>query len=127
MHCVYAQENYSCLAAARTEFNLITKLLVIFLIDFGDTGQFKPKSDVGLPKNLTCDQENDILVPIANNAELSIRRLPAVATDTDLQIFRGPKGLSKEAQKRVCHQQRDVDEMSMVVLSTEWAGKSYVA
>ncbi|KAF2895396.1 hypothetical protein ILUMI_10779 [Ignelater luminosus] len=69
MLCVYAQENYSCLAAARryremypnrvhpnrqTFSNIFSRL--------GDTGQFKPKSDVQRPKILTVDQEDDILV-----------------------------------------------------------------
>ncbi|KAF2889321.1 hypothetical protein ILUMI_16852 [Ignelater luminosus] len=54
----------------------------------GDTGQFKPKSDVGRPKILTVDREDDILVRVANNPELSNRRLSAMTGVSNSSVFR---------------------------------------
>lgn len=94
MLCVYVQENYSCLAAARRYREMYPnrvhpnrKTFSNIFIRLGDTGQFKVKSDVGRPKNLTVDQE-DILVRIADNPELSTRRLSAITGVSHSSVFR---------------------------------------
>ncbi|KAF5293122.1 hypothetical protein FQA39_LY13732 [Lamprigera yunnana] len=50
----------------------------ILIDELGDTGQFKPKSDVGQHKNLSANQEDDILVRISDNPELSTRHLSGI-------------------------------------------------
>ncbi|KAF2897081.1 hypothetical protein ILUMI_09108 [Ignelater luminosus] len=77
MLCVYSQKDYSCLAVARryremypnrvqpnrqTFSNIFCRL--------GNTGQFKPKSDVQRPKILTVDQEDDILSAENQNSQI---------------------------------------------------------
>lgn len=95
MLCVYAQENYSCLAATQrygemypdrvqpnhqTFRNIFRRL--------GETGQFKPKRDVGRPKLISVDQEDDILVRIAENPQLSTRRLSSMTGVSQSTVFR---------------------------------------
>ncbi|KAF2888199.1 hypothetical protein ILUMI_17974 [Ignelater luminosus] len=95
---VYAQENYSCLAAARRYREMYPnrvqpnrQTFSTIFSRLGDTGQFKPKSDVGRPKILTVDQKDDILVRVANNPELSTRRLSAMTGVSNSSVFRSPK------------------------------------
>lgn len=95
MMCVYVQENYSCRAATRRYLQMYPnraqpnhQTFRNIFIRLGETGQFKPKRDVGRPKNISVDQEEDILVRIADNPQLSTRRLSAITGVSNASVFR---------------------------------------
>lgn len=84
MVCVYAQENYNSRAALRRYVELYPTRIIpdrkIFQRIFnqlGETGSFYVKNPGGRPKTITVEQEEEILVRIAENPELSTRRLEA--------------------------------------------------
>lgn len=106
MLCVYVQENYSCLAAARRYEEMYPnrvqpnrKTFSNIFSRLGETGQFKPKSDVGRPTHLSVDQEDEILVRIVDNPQLSTRRLSAMTGVSQSSVFR----ILKKANLRPYH------------------------
>ena len=85
MLCVYAQENFNGRGAQRRYSELYPnrrqpdfKIFKNIYDRLGETGTFRPKRDsTGRPKTLTPEQEEEILVRVAENPEISTRHLAA--------------------------------------------------
>lgn len=82
MICVYAQENYNGRAAVRRYAELYPNRMVpnrrIFqrlFTQLGETGSFYVKNRGGRPKTIPVEQEDEILVRVAENPRISTRRL----------------------------------------------------
>lgn len=99
MLCVYAQTNFNGRTACRKYFEIYPhrrqpnhKIFKRIYDRLGETGSFRPKRDsLGRPKVITADQEEEILVRVAENPRLSTRRLKAecgVSKSSILRIFR---------------------------------------
>lgn len=82
MICVYAQEMYNSLAAARkyAELYLNCKIFHRIFTQLGETGSIHTKNRGGRPRSISVEQEEEILVRVAENPQLSTRRLQATAT-----------------------------------------------
>lgn len=99
MLCIYAQENFNGRSAGRRYQALFPnrrqpnrKLFQNIYGRLGETGSFRQKKDVsGRPKNITPEQEEEILVRVAENPEVSSRRLKAAT------------GVSKSSIVRIFH------------------------
>lgn len=102
MVCVYAQENFNGYGARRRYLELYPqrrppgpKLFQNLYARLGETGSFRPKRDnLGRPKLITVDQEDEILVRVAENPEISVRRMAAAmgtSKTTVHKIFRDQK------------------------------------
>ena len=102
MVCVYAQENFNGRRAHRRYLEIYPnrrqpdfKLFHNIYSRLGETGSFRPKRDiVGRPKNITVEQEEEILVRVAENPEISTRRMAAAT------------GVSKSSILRIFHQEK---------------------
>lgn len=98
MICIYAQCNYVSRAASRRYLELYhirrqphhTIFQRIFQ-RLGETGEFRPKRRIGRPKQVTVEQEEEILVRVAENSQISTRRLQAAT------------GISKTTILKVIH------------------------
>lgn len=95
MVCVYAQANYTGRVAAQRYLQLYPnrrqphyKTFKNIYDRLAETGQFRPKRDLGRPKIITVDQEDDVLVRIANDPQLSTRRLSAITGISHASVFR---------------------------------------
>jgi hypothetical protein len=100
MVCVYAQENYSGLRACRRYAQLYPnrrqpdfKLFKNVYQRLGETGSFRPKRDVGRPNRHNVDQEEEVLIQVAEDPEISVRRM-AVRT-----------GISRSSVLRIFHRE----------------------
>lgn len=92
---VYVQENCCGRRARRTYLRLYPNRALPNHQTFkniydrlGESGEFRPKSHIGRPKRITADQEDEILVRIAEDPELSTRRLSAITGVSKSSIFR---------------------------------------
>ena len=95
MICVYAQENFCGRHAAARYLRLYPnhrqpdhRLFKRLYDRLGETGSFRPKRDVGRPKILTAEQEEDILVRVAENTNTSTRRISAATGISHSSVFR---------------------------------------
>ncbi|XP_023313016.1 uncharacterized protein LOC111693108 [Anoplophora glabripennis] len=95
MVCVYAQENYCGRHAAARYLELYPnnrqpnhKLFKTLYDRLGETGSFRPKRDVGRPKVLAAEQEEDVLVRIAENTQTSTRRISSATGVSQPSVFR---------------------------------------
>ncbi|KAJ8943561.1 hypothetical protein NQ318_008264 [Aromia moschata] len=83
MVCVYSKENFNGRRAHRRYLEMYSNRrqpdfrIIENLYDrFGETGSFRPKRDSACrPKTLNPEQEEEILVRVAENSELSIRHI----------------------------------------------------
>jgi hypothetical protein len=102
MVCVYAQENFNGSSSHRRYLEMYPnrrqpdrKLFKSLYDRLGETGTFRPKRDsVGRPKSIAIDQEEEILVRVAENPEISSRRM-ALST-----------GVSKSSVLRIFHREK---------------------
>lgn len=101
MICVYAQENFCGRRAAARYLELYRdnrqpdhRLFKRLYDRLGETGSFRPKRDVGRPKILTADQEDDVLVRIAENTRTSTRQISAAT------------GISQSSVSRILHKEK---------------------
>lgn len=95
MISVYAQEDFCGRAAARRYSVLYPnrrqpdhKLFKNLYDRLGETGSFRPKSHNGRPKMITPDQEEDVLVRVAEDTQISTRRLSAATLLSRASIHR---------------------------------------
>lgn len=93
--CIYAQKNYNARAASRRYLELYPdriqpnhKTFRNVYERLGETGKFRPKRDVGRPKIISVDQEEDVLARIAEDPHLSTRRLSATVGISNASVFR---------------------------------------
>lgn len=95
MICVYAQGNFCGRSAAR-RYELIYpnrrqpnhKIFANLFRRLGETGSFHSKNYGGRPKNITPNQEDEILVRVDENPEVSSRRLSAATGVSQSSIIR---------------------------------------
>lgn len=95
MICVYAQANFCGRRARRTYLRLYPnrappnhQTFKSIYDRLGETGEFRPKRNIGRPKIITADQEDEILIQVAENPEVSTRRLAAATGISQSSIFR---------------------------------------
>lgn len=95
MICVFAQSNYSGPAAARRYSQLYPnrrqpnyKLFRNLYNRLGETGSLRPKSQQGATKTITADEEDDILIRVTQNPNISTRRLGLATGISQSSVFR---------------------------------------
>lgn len=100
MICVYAQQNFNSRATVRRYAHLYPNRIVpnwkIFERlhrQLGETGTFYSNNHGGRPQTISVEQEEEILVRIAENPQLSTRRLQAATR------------ISKSAVSRIIHRE----------------------
>lgn len=98
MVCIYAQENYNGRGACRRYLEMYPdrrqpdyKLFKNLYDRLGEMGSFRPKRDtLGRPKTITVEQEDEVLVQVAENPSVSSRRMSAstgISKSSVLRIF----------------------------------------
>ncbi|KAL1493629.1 hypothetical protein ABEB36_009329 [Hypothenemus hampei] len=82
MVCVYAQENFVGRRAHRRYFELYPNrrqpdrgLFQNLFNRLGETGSFRPKRTVGRNNTISVDTEEEILIRVAENPEISTRQV----------------------------------------------------
>lgn len=95
MICVYAQERFSGQAASRKYREMYPnrrqpnrKIFQNIYNRLGETGSFRTKYHTGRPKIITPQQEDEILVRVAQNSEISTRRLSTATGISQPSVIR---------------------------------------
>lgn len=96
MVCIYAKENFNGRRACRRYLESYPnrlqpnhKLFKNLYDRLGDTGSFRPKRrDAGRPTTVTPEQEEDILLRVTENPEISLRRMSAAVVVPKSSIHR---------------------------------------
>ncbi|KAJ8910642.1 hypothetical protein NQ315_012510 [Exocentrus adspersus] len=102
MLCVYAQEDFNGRRAHRRYLQTYPnrrqpdfKIFKRIYDRLGETGSFRPKRDIlGRPKRITVEQEEEILVRVAEDPQISTRRLKTLT------------GVSQTGVLKVLHKER---------------------
>ncbi|KAJ8913071.1 hypothetical protein NQ315_006572 [Exocentrus adspersus] len=102
MLCVYAQEDFNGRRAHRRYLQTYPnrrqpdfKIFKRIYDRLGETGSFRPKRDIlGRPKRITVEQEEEILLRVAEDPQISTRRLKTLT------------GVSQTGVLKVLHKER---------------------
>ncbi|KAJ8951644.1 hypothetical protein NQ318_012315 [Aromia moschata] len=103
MVCVYSKENFNGRRAHRRYLEMHPnrrqpdfKIFKNLYDRLGETGSFRPKRDsAGHPKTLNPEQEEEILVRVAENSELSTRYIAmetGISKSTVRKVLKKKKG-----------------------------------